>query len=97
MRIPAVRALMAGIALCVLAGPLGAGGCALVRESIVAGGPSDFLQVSHAVFRGSHVEIGRELARLARERHGVEIATPDPALTRAQRRYFENTIRTSSR
>ena len=48
------------------------------------------MQVHHVVLAGDQAEIGRELARIASERHGTAPApTNDPRRTRARRTYFE--------
>ncbi len=56
---------------------------------MIAGGPGDFAVVRHLRLSGSHAAIGRALAELARERHGV-VPRPsgDPLRVRAQREYF---------
>ncbi|MHC4990257.1 MAG: C45 family autoproteolytic acyltransferase/hydrolase [Planctomycetota bacterium] len=61
-----------------------------VRERTVAGGaPGDFMHVRHLVLRGTNYDIGRHLARLARDRHGAGPSpSTDPAWTRAQLSYF---------
>lgn len=57
---------------------------------VVAGGPNRFCEVRHVVLRGSNREIGAALAKLARERHGVDrIDASVPENTRAQREWFE--------
>lgn len=59
-------------------------------EKVVAGGPSDFMEVRHLVLRGSNYDIGRKLAEVARQRHAVAL-TPsrDKLRTRAERTYFQ--------
>jgi len=63
----------------------------LARESRpLAGAQGDFLQARYVRLAGPPRAIGRALAELARERHGVTLApAEDPARTRAQRAYFE--------
>ncbi|HEX3147801.1 MAG TPA: C45 family peptidase [Gemmataceae bacterium] len=63
---------------------------AIRQDRIIAGGPKDFLEVRHLVVSGTNEEIGRALATLAKERHGVTPeASSDRLRNRAQRRYFE--------
>jgi hypothetical protein len=63
---------------------------ALVSESVVAGGPKDFLEVRHLVLRGSNAEIGKALGEIAKERLKIQPGPGTEALrTRAQRKYFE--------
>jgi len=63
----------------------------VARESRpLAGAPGDFLQARFVKLSGPSRAIGRALAELARERHGLHLApAEDPARTRAQRAYFE--------
>ncbi len=57
---------------------------------VVAGGPADVVEVGHLVLRGTHREIGRSLAEVAQDRHGVAPAAGgDPAVTRARRHWYE--------
>jgi hypothetical protein len=59
-------------------------------ERVVAGGPSDFMEVRHLVLRGSNFEIGKKLAELAYSRYkSCAIPYPNHENTRAQRQYFE--------
>jgi len=60
------------------------------RETVVCGGgEGDFATVRHIVLRGSHREIGRKLAEIARERHGAGPLPPADALvTRCRNAYF---------
>ncbi|MDQ4089090.1 MAG: carcinine hydrolase/isopenicillin-N N-acyltransferase family protein, partial [Actinomycetota bacterium] len=47
------------------------------------------MEVGHLVLRGTNREIGRSLAELARDRHGVGPAVGgDPLVTRARRRWY---------
>jgi predicted choloylglycine hydrolase len=63
---------------------------ALVEDRVAAGGKGDFLEAHHLVLQGSNQQIGLALARLARDRHGVEpMPSSDPLRTRVQRHYFE--------
>jgi len=63
---------------------------AVAQDRVIAGSPSDFLEVRHIVLRGSNKEIGESLARLARDRYAIEPQkSTDPLRTRVQRLYFE--------
>jgi hypothetical protein len=63
---------------------------AIVRETVIAGGLEDFMEVRHLVLAGSNESIGRTLATLAKERFRVEaLASPEPLRTRVQRKYLE--------
>jgi hypothetical protein len=60
------------------------------KDNIIAGGPTDFMEVHHLLLRGSNYEIGKKLAQIARGRHGYgPIPYPDHRRTRSQLRYFE--------
>ena len=60
------------------------------QERVIAGSPTDSIEVRHLVLRGTNEEIGRALAEIAMERYGVRAdAARDPLRTRAQRRYIE--------
>ena len=82
-----------------LAGLLLAAFCPLVfscsapleyHERIVAGGPSDFMEVRHIVLRGSNYEIGKKLAELAESHHNSgPLPSANRADTEAQRQYFQ--------
>jgi predicted choloylglycine hydrolase len=64
-------------------------GC-VVQDRIIAGSPSDFLEVRHLVLKGTNREIGEALAKLARDRYSVQLERgTDPLRTRAQRHYLE--------
>jgi predicted choloylglycine hydrolase len=59
-------------------------------ETVVAGGPSDFMEVRHMVLRGSNFQIGKKLAQIAYSRYGsAPVPSRNRAETRAQRRYFK--------
>jgi hypothetical protein len=59
-------------------------------DSVIAGGKGDFLEARHLVLRGPNEAIGKALAEIARDRHGVKlISSGDGLRTRAQRRYIE--------
>jgi hypothetical protein len=60
------------------------------RTEALAGGPDDFMTVCRLVLRGSSVDIGRALAREARDVFGWQPAPAfDPVRNRARRRWFE--------
>ncbi len=60
------------------------------EESLVAGGPKDFLEVRHLVLHGSNEAIGRQLAQIAKDRFKVELMpSSDPLRTKVQRHYIE--------
>ena len=59
-------------------------------ESVVAGGPDDFMEVRHIVLRGSNFAIGRKLAELAYSKHRAgPLPYPDREANAAQLSYFE--------
>jgi hypothetical protein len=76
-----------------LSGPIrsqGDAGSAIQKDTVIAGGKGDFLEVRHLVLKGSNEAIGKALAEIARDRHGVRpTASSDRLRTRAQRRYIE--------
>jgi hypothetical protein len=79
--------MLAALFLTVLASVVAPAGEAEVTH--VAGEPGDFVRATHVRLEGSSFEIGRELARLARERHGsAAVPAADPEAVRAQRAYF---------
>lgn len=58
------------------------------EEKLVAGGASDTLNVRHLKLKGSNREIGREIARIATERHRFKpTKASDKLLTRVRRDY----------
>lgn len=60
------------------------------QERVIAGSPTDSIEVRHLVLRGTNEEIGGALAEIAKERYGVRAdRASDPLRTRAQRRYIE--------
>jgi hypothetical protein len=68
----------------------GGAASAVKKDVVVAGGKGDFMEVRHIVLKGSNEAIGKALAEIARDRHGVKLLPSNDALrTRAQRRYFE--------
>ena len=61
------------------------------REEVVAGSHDDFMEVRHLVLKGSNFAIGKKLAEIARERHGtILFPSPNPLVTRTQRRYLKH-------
>lgn len=59
-------------------------------ERVIAGGPSDSIEVRHLILKGTNEEIGRALAEIGSERYRVQLSkTPDTLRTRAMRRYIE--------
>jgi hypothetical protein len=59
------------------------------EENVIAGGPQDFAEVRHLRLRGSNNAIGKRLAEIARERHGLcRLPSADPLRARAQRSYL---------
>jgi hypothetical protein len=63
---------------------------AVVEDKVVAGSPSDFMEVRHLVLKGTNQEIGAALATLARERFATKpLPSPEPLRTRVQRRFIE--------
>jgi hypothetical protein len=59
-------------------------------ETVVAGGPDDFMEVRHILLRGSNFAIGKKLAELAYRRHQAgPLPYPDHQANSAQLRYFE--------
>ena len=64
-----------------------------VKETPVAGGPKDFMTVRHLTLAGSNRHIGRELARIARDRHKTHPAKGEPAIMRARRDYYYQNYR----
>lgn len=60
-------------------------------ETIIAGGAAgDYTTVRHLVLRGSHMDMGRHLAELTKERHhGFLLPAVDPLLTRLNREYIQ--------
>jgi hypothetical protein len=68
----------------------GEGASAIHTDSVIAGEKGDFMEVRHLVLKGSNEAIGKALAEIARDRHGVKLISSKDALrTRAQRRYME--------
>jgi hypothetical protein len=60
------------------------------KESVIAGGPDDFLEVKHLVLSGSNFEIGKKLGRIAYQQLGTgPLPFPDIRRTRTQLSYFK--------
>lgn len=58
------------------------------NDSVVAGGPDQFVEVRHVVLKGSNFAIGKKIGELARQ-NGTRIApTADHLLNRAKREYM---------
>ncbi|HEX4824258.1 MAG TPA: C45 family autoproteolytic acyltransferase/hydrolase [Candidatus Polarisedimenticolaceae bacterium] len=65
-------------------------GSVIEEDRVIAGGPSDSLEVRHLVLRGTNEQIGRALAELGKERYGVRLpAAKDPVQARAMRKFLE--------
>jgi predicted choloylglycine hydrolase len=60
------------------------------KETVVAGGPDQFMEVRHVILKGSNYDIGKRIAEIAKQ-NGIE-AEPsgDPMRNRVQREYMEN-------
>src|SRR5262245_64586666 len=87
----AIPALGLALALTANVGLSAAASTGVVQEDrVIAGGPSQSLEVRHLVLRGTNEEIGRALAELAKERYGVRPEpAANPAQVRAQRKFLE--------
>src|SRR5262245_2625737 len=60
------------------------------EDRVIAGGPSNSLEVRHLVLRGTNEQIGRALAEIAKERYGAQLQPArDPVQVRAQRKFLE--------
>jgi hypothetical protein len=60
------------------------------RETVVAGGRDDFMEVRHLFFRGTNHDIGRKLAEIAKERHNAQpIRYPNTRATYEQIKFFK--------
>jgi hypothetical protein len=60
------------------------------QERILAGGPTDSMEVHYLMLKGTNEAIGRRLAEIGRERYQAKLnQSPDPARTRAQRLYIQ--------
>jgi len=60
-----------------------------VKETVVAGGPGDFLEVRHVVLKGPNYDIGRKIAEIAK-RNNVQIKpSGDRLRNKVQREYLE--------
>jgi hypothetical protein len=63
---------------------------AILQDRVVAGSPTDFMEVRHLVLQGTNEDIGRALATLGRERFQLKSpAANDQLRNRVQRRYLE--------
>jgi len=62
-----------------------------IKETIIAGGgPEDYPTVRHLVLRGSQIDIGRHLAAIAGDRHGMGLMpSSDSLITRVNREYMQ--------
>ncbi|MFC7049460.1 C45 family peptidase [Emcibacter nanhaiensis] len=61
-----------------------------VKDEVIAGGPDKFLEVRKITLRGSQVDIGAYLAKLARDELGVrKVPWTDPTATRIQRQFLK--------
>ncbi len=59
------------------------------KETVVAGGPDQFMEVRHVVLKGSNYEIGKKIAEIAK-RDGVQMQPfGDPLRNKVQREYIE--------
>jgi len=77
------------ITLVALAAALAAAGPAFEERVVAGGGAGDFMEVRHAVLRGTSFEIGKKLAEIAKERFGSgPSASRDRTVTRAQREFL---------
>jgi len=60
------------------------------QERIIAGSPTDSMEVRHLILKGTNEAIGRRLAEIARDRYQAKLTpSTDPVRTRAQRLYIE--------
>jgi len=63
-----------------------------LEETVICGGPEDFMEVRRLVFRCPEREAGQVLARIAKDRLGVQMAPwTDPKTTREQREWMRVT------
>src|SRR5262245_34017854 len=85
-----MRRLCVLVLLLLVTGCVSAAETTVVQEDrVIAGGPSDSLEVRHLVLRGTNEQIGRALAEIAKERYGTRLDARDPAQVRAQRKFLE--------
>src|SRR5262245_22259899 len=62
----------------------------ILLDRVVAGSPTEFMEVRHLILKGTNEEIGRALATIGRERFQLKPpAASDPLRNRVQRRYLE--------
>jgi hypothetical protein len=90
-RVPfAVLTILGVLALNGLVRSQGDAAGVIKADSVIAGGKGDFMEARHLVLRGPNEAIGKALAEIARDRHGVNlIASSDGLRTRAQRSYIQ--------
>lgn len=68
----------------------GDGKTAVRQDKVVAGSPTDFMEVRHLVLKGTNEVIGQALASVGKERYQLKPeAGSDRFRTRVQRRYIE--------
>ncbi len=59
------------------------------KETVIAGGPNDYLEARHVALRGTNREIGRAIGEIARTEFDVQpLRAIDPIRAEATRRYF---------
>lgn len=63
-------------------------GEAVITDRVIAGSEADFLVARHVRIEGSNVAIGQALARIARDRHEVELAAAPAAHLRSQAEFY---------
>lgn len=62
-----------------------------IKETVIAGGPEDYLQATRLVLRGTNREIGHALGTIARNEHGARPEQArDPVVAKAARRYHHD-------
>jgi hypothetical protein len=62
---------------------------AIVQDRVIAGGPTDFMEVRHIALRGTNEEIGSALATIGKDRYRLKpLPSSDPFRNRVQRRYL---------
>src|SRR5262250_3339452 len=60
------------------------------EDRVIAGGPSNSLEVRHLVLKGTNEQIGKALAEIAKQRYGVRLErAKDPERVRAMRTFLE--------
>ncbi len=58
------------------------------KETVIAGGPDNFVEVRHVVLKGTNFEIGKKIAELAKRDGTPIIPTENLVLNRAKREYM---------